>query len=152
MNVYSIGSVNIASTLNTNANLWTFVSAERENQFANASFQIEVETAAVNFNPGPGLAKVGGDSESITEISPDYKPYMEEGCSVAAVCESSKVQDVDKFLSIAQDEMSDYEYVTYQNGASYGIIIFGTANATKTQFYTPLLESATGLVHLTLWD
>lgn len=150
MKGYTITGSNLESYCGSNANVWTLATNDFECTAVNI-FKLEVSSEALDFSD-IRLSQNTADSETITQVSPEYKPYMEEGCEVAFLSKSASSADRDRVISSMKNEMSDYEYYLFTDSGSFYLIAWGTSNATKTQFYTPQLELNADVQILTLWD
>lgn len=135
----------------SNANLYTFVTSDPEvtDVTGAAGFDVTSQATGVNFTKSFSTQQ---DSEPISEVSPEYKPYMEEGCQVAFVSSSTSESNLEIVKSILMDELSDYEFIIGNNATNFFLIAWGTANATKTQFYTPKLEQNSDIKNVVYWD
>jgi len=150
MKQFGITGSSATAELENNANLWTFANAEIETR-VNNTLVFDVSTEALDTRYASAI--LHADSDVITEVSPDYKPYMEEGCEVAFISKSTTSANRDKVLSSMKSELSDYEYYFLSNGSNqFFLIAFGNANATRTQFYTPELQTSSDVLHIVFWD
>ena len=155
-------NTSITSQYSSSSNLWTLVNNDFESIEAGYGFQVEIAQQATGYRSGASDKISELDSEFIKEVAPDYLPYLEEGCNVAILAESSSDSNRNVIIGYIQDELQDWQYFpyTYGSGSSikYGLVAFGTANATQTQFYTPKVtdnSSATGNTDIkvaVLWD
>ena len=150
MKQYEVTSTNLVTACLTNANLWTIANSDVEQPILN-NWYFEFETTALDFDGSRFTAK-GSDSEQITQVSPDYKAYFEEGCEVAFISESTTSAKQSEIVSALQNELSDYTYFVYMFSSKYYVLGFGTSNVTRTQFYDPVLSTHADVKNLILWD
>lgn len=150
MKNYTLASSQLTAFFVSNANTYTFAEAELEVPVYN-TFRLDVENEALDFDD-TRLTLSGADSDPVTQVAPEFKPYFEEGCEVAFMSESSSSANRDAVISAMKSELSDYRYYTAENSSKYYLIGIGTSNVTKTQFYTPALSTNADVKQLTLWD
>lgn len=150
MKNYSIIASQLTAICTSNSNVWTLAENDLD-QVDSTSFTLEVETEALDFDP-IRLNLMCADSEPISQVSPDYKPYMEEGCEVAFLSVSATTADRDRVLSTMKNELSDFKYFLTADSGNYIVFATGTSNATETQFYKPALSTNVDVTILTLWD
>ena len=150
--VFETTAATLVATFNTNANLYTLAVSDVETGHIGGSLRYEVSEQAIDFVQSNGMMLLSADGETIASVSPDYKPYLEEGCQVAFLSESTSIVNRDKVINIMKSELADYDYYLTAVGGKYYCFAVGTSNATETQFYTPDLTTSSDIKILTLWD
>ena len=150
------GVTHFVTQYSNSANLWTLLNNDFESIIGGGAFQVELEQTATGYREGSNDITSSIDSERISEVAPDYLPYMEEGCNIGLVTLSSSQADRDTLISAIQDECSDFEYFPFQYGSplKYGLVAKGVTNATQTQFYTPKLTDPNNadIKSVVLWE
>ncbi len=96
---------------------------------------------------------LGADSDTITQTSPKFVPYLEVGYAYAGWFVNSS-GDLPNIRSIIKKELANYEYLEFYSDSSNNVtLVWGTSSVEQTDFYTPNLtnSSANGLKQFAVW-
>lgn len=132
MNIYTFNPEQIYEVLAgqgfTGADAWTFTHGTLD--LTSGSSATLTTTAESNaFNTGGYFgAVIGGDNQPVENVDPVLVPVAVKG-DVAIWLDTS--------LTIAEQELSEYEYIKTPSGY---YIVWGVLNVSKTDFYTPQSE------------
>ena len=132
MNIYTFNASQIYETLAgtgfSGADAWTFVHGTLDLTTGDSA-TLSTTAEANSFNRDNYFGSViGGDNEPVQNTDPVLVPVAVKG-DVAIWLDTN--------LTIAEQELSEYEYI---RSASGYYIIWGVLNVSKTDFYTPLSE------------
>ena len=84
---------------------------------------------------GTNGVEIAGTSKAVVKVKPVYLPFMKRGCKYAGVISG---------LSDADSELTVYQYIKLPSGKFF---VWGIANATETDFYSPKL-TGTAIKHI----
>lgn len=111
------------------ANLFTaFHASYTDIDEAAVTMRVALESNGTNY--GSNGVEVAGTNKSVHKVKPQYLPFLKRGCKYAGVLTT---------LSDADQELSVYQYIKLPAGQYF---VWGIANATKTDFYSPKITSA----------
>lgn len=118
--------------IGSTANLWTaFFMNYRDVGATEVTAQVFLEAQGTDYSTRGVLQ--GANNKAVKQVEPDYIPFMKKGCCYAGVVTN---------LNSANEELSSYQYIKL-SGSSVKFFVWGIANSTKTDFYTPKVADET---------
>ncbi len=111
------------------SNLWTAFNATYSD-IIQSEVSCSITQEATGTDYGSDSKVVAATNKGVHKVEPNYLPFLQRGCKYAGVLTS---------LTDADLELFSYQYITLQSGKFF---VWGIANSTETDFYTPRITGA----------